>query len=340
MSVQISQESSPSETPTPTETPAAAPAVTETPAPAEGAPAETPAPAPTEPPAEGEEPATPAAFTPREKFKAWREEHEVPKWIRDIVKDSDTEQKAIQLLEKATGLDLMKPKFEEAKQELGTVRGQHDQLLGYAQDLRTTFQRGDIDLWLQKLAIPEERMLQWALDKVQYSQLPPDQRRVLDERLEAQRKAYQLEQQVGTQEQQVLEQQRATLTLRLDSGLARPEVQTFAEAFNAVAGRPDAFREEVIAAGQLAWNQSQGKTTLTPDQAIQVVLDKYKNFVAPKQPEASPGQAAPGPKLVAPTSSAPSTIPNVQGKAASPMKTQPSSIDDLRKLGKEFQNRA
>lgn len=289
-----------------------------------------------EPGADGVVP--PKPFAPREKFKAWREEHEVPKWMRDLVKDPDTETKAIQLLEKATGLDIMKPKFEETKTELATVRGQHSAIQGQIQDLRSTFQRGDIDLWLQKLSIPAERMLQWALDKVQYSQLPPDQQRILDERTEAQRRAYQLEQQQGYYQQQALETQRQTKATVLESGLTRPDVQTFVDAFDAKAGQPGAFRKEVIAHGQTTYALSNGQTDLTPEQAIEAVMSKYKTFFPAPSAQAQPGQAPgnPAQRVVLPAQGAP-TIPNVQGKSTSPLKSQPRSIDDLRKLHRASQ---
>lgn len=280
------------------------------------------------------------SFVPKEKFKAWRAEHEVPKWVRDIVKDADTETKAIELLEKASGLDLMKPKFEETKASLQQVTGQHQTMLGQINDLRQTYQRGDIDLWLQKLQIPQERMLQWALDKVNLSQLSPDQQRLHEQKVEAERKAITLEERNHQYESQVYESQRQAKSMQLESGLARPEVQTFVEAFDSRAGRPGAFRQEVISTGEAEYLRSQGKVDLSPDQAIAMVLDRYKNFVTIAAPATLPGSAAaPGPKVIMPGEGAP-TIPNVAGRAASPLKSSPNSLDDLRKLSKEFQARA
>lgn len=288
------------------------------------------------------EPAAAAAYKPREKFKfldfgtGEQKEETVPEWLKATMKDEATEKEAIALLEKAYGLEPVKASRAAVAQERDRVKTELGSVQKTIQDVRQTYQRGDIDAFLDKLVIPHERMLQWALDKVNYSQLPPDQQRVLDERTEAQRKAWAAEQQSGMLEQQVHEQTRQAKQVLLQSSFARPDVKSFADSYDARAGKPGAFFEEVRATGELAYIQSQGKNDLTPDQAIELVMKKWSPFISPAQASGNPATPAPGQdpnaaRVVNP-SQKPGVIPNLQGKAASPMKSGVRSLDDIRKI--------
>lgn len=324
----------------------------ETPAPTEKAPepkgldrlkVEKEAPIPGEPtketPAAKEGEITPPVFKAREKFKTMifgkdeQQEHDVPAWLKPMLKDAETEKEAIALLERAYGIESVKESRASVARERDEIKQKHATIENTIVDVRKTYQRGDIDGFLQKLAIPQERMLQWALDKVNYSQLPPEQQRALDERTEADRRAYAAEQQTMTLGEQIKEQSRQAKQTLLQSSLSRPDVTQFAQAFDAQAGTPGSFFEQVRATGELAWVQSEGKVDLTPDQAIEQVMKKWAKFL----PTAAPAPVTPTAPAVAPaakvvTPPAPTVIPNVQGRTTSPMKSGPKSIEDLKKL--------
>lgn len=334
----------PVETPQVAETPAVAPAAKETPTPAQGLDrlaAAQPKEAPlgeSEDPGEGETPATPS-YKAREKFKVMvygsdeQKEHEVPAFLKGLMKDEASEKEVISLLEKAYGLEPVKQARAAIAKERDQVRGEFSKIQSTIQDVRQSYQRGDIDAFLEKLAIPQERMLQWALDKVNYSQLPPDQQRVLDERKLAERRAYAAEQQNMSMEQHIQEQSRQAKQVLLQSSLTRPDVNTFAQSFDTQAGKAGAFFEEVRATGELAWIQSNGKVDLTPDQAVEQVMNKWRKFL-PAATASVPG-TQPAPQAAAPVivnTPKPAVIPNVQGRSSSPMKAGVRSLDDLRKL--------
>lgn len=296
---------------------------------------------------EPEEPLPAAAYKPREKFKVMvygsneQKEIEVPEYLKPLMKDEKSEKEIIELLEKSHGLEPVKAARAAVARERDHFKGEFSKVQTAISDMRQTYQRGDIDAFLNKLQIPHERMLQWALDKVNYSQLPPDQQRVLDERQEAKRLAWAAEERSMSVEQQMYEQGRQAKQTLLESSLARPDVKTFAETFDARAGRPGAFFEEIKATGQSAWNQSNGKVDLTPDQAIEQVMVKYGPFLqspvaqsAPVTPTAAQAASQGGASVI---QAKPAVIPNVQGRTTSPMKSGPRSLDDLRKLGKQAQ---
>lgn len=280
------------------------------------------------------------AYKAREKFKVMDQEHDVPAWLKPMMKDAESEKQVIELLEKAQGLESVKTERANVRKERDNFKQELTHVQGSIKNVRTAYQRGDIDHFLSLLQIPQERMLQWALDKVNYSQLPPEQKQVFDERTTAQRQAWELEQKTLAQEQSFNEHVSTTKRMLLDSGLERPEVKAFADAYNAKLGKADAFKEEVIAMGELAWAQSNGKEDLTPDQAIERVLGKWKNFIEIKPAGAAVTQTeAPQvvpegqPNVIMPKAT---VIPNVQGRTSSPMKSKPRSIADLKKLSEQF----
>lgn len=293
--------------------------------------------------AEGGEPAAPA-FKPREKFKyrvygsEEQKEEAVPEWLKGALKDAETEKQAIELLEKAYGLEPVKQARTEVARERDHFKGEFSKVQSTIADVRKTYQRGDIDSFLDKLQIPQERMLQWALDKVNYSQLPPEQQRLRDEHMQAQRDAWAAQERADQVTQTSFEGARSAKQTLLQSALMRPDVSSFAQSFDQRLGRSGAFFEEVCATGDLAWSQSNGKEDLSPDQAIERVMKKWGGIVQTQAPAAAAppaaaagSQAGPGTQATTTSKTAP-VIPNVQGRTSSPMKSKPRSIEDLKKL--------
>lgn len=287
---------------------------------------------------ESEEKVEIPAYKAREKFKVMDQEHQIPDFLKSLIKDEASEKQVVELLEKSFGLDVVKPKLLETRKERDQARTEYQTINRAVQEARETYQRGDIDLFLEKLAIPQERMLQWALDKVNYSQLPPEQKRIFDERRDAQRTAYSAEKQNQFYQTQLQEQQRSAKSMLLEAGLVRPDIKTFADAYDAKLGRPGAFKSEVIAQGDLAWSQSNGKVDLTPEQAIDQAMQKWRPFVqvAAMAPSASAAGSQAGAGTIVQATSKPGVIPNVQGRASSPIKSKPRSIEDIKKISAQF----
>lgn len=292
-------------------------------------------------------PAAAAAYKARDKFKVMvlgsdeQKEHEVPPLLRGIMKDAESEKQVIELLEKAYGLEPVKASRAEIRKERDTFKSDLGNIQRSIAEVRNTFQRGDIDGFLDKLEIPHDRMLQWALDKVNYSQLPPEQQRIFDERRDAQRRAYTAEQQAQTYESQLQETNRRAKTELLNAGLARPDVKAFADAYDTKVGKPGSFFSEVAQTGNNAWIQSNGTVDLSPEQAIEQTLAKWRNFIqvesAPAQVTAGQAASQSGPGTQATSQAKAAVIPNVQGGSQSPMKSKPRSVADLKKLSAAMQ---
>lgn len=295
------------------------------------------------------------AWTPNWKYKVMDKEHEIPEWMRAAAQSPEHEKSLRELHEKAMGLDVVKPRLVESQQQLKKLMPEYQKLEASRTELVNHYRRGDMDSFLQALGIPEEKMLQWAVKKAQLYQMPPEQRQVHEANSAAERRAYQLEQQL----QQANHQNATHATTERQQGLqvelARPDITDFAKRFDEAAGKPQAFIREVIAAGEAAYNRD--RTDLTPAQAVQVVMAKYGAFMKGQQPSqvADPGslpqegaqepglippQPAPGAKPQAfatkPTGQQAPTLPNVAAKTGSPVGgPKARSIEDLRRIRKE-----
>lgn len=279
------------------------------------------------------------AYTPNWKFKVMNQEHEIPEWARGAIKDPEIEKQAREIWEKAHGLDAIKPRFQDLKTKYQEATHEVANFKRSVGELKEHYQRGDMDSFFKTLNVPQEKILQWVLDKANYEQLPPEHRQVLDAKRAAEQQAYNLQ-----KENKSLQQQREEVELHaraqtLQVALEKPDVSEFAKSFETRAGKPGSFIEEIISHGERVFYASKGKIDLTPEQAIKEVMDRWSPFVSPQptQPPiipANPGMngAAPQPTRAPAAPKAP-TIPNVTGRqTAAVSNAKPKSIADLKEL--------
>jgi hypothetical protein len=274
-------------------------------------------------------------WEPQWKVKVMDKEHEIPEVFRKAIIDAPSEKAFKEVFEKALGLDHVKTRFQDTQKKYQEVNTAHTSVMNGIQELREHYQRGDFDTFFQRLQIPEQQILQWVIKKAQYNQLPPEQRQVLDEKRSAEMKAVSLEKQTETYRQQLEAQQTQAKSQGLQFALEKPETKTFAQSFDERAGKPGEFMREVIKHGEYVWYASQGRTDLTPEQAIQQVMARYGSFVSQQSqaaPQAQPMQTR-GTQTPAPRRSEPS-IPNLAGRGSSSAvsgKTKFTSLDALKK---------
>ena len=297
---------------------------------------------------------TPPAFTPNFKFKVMDQEHEIPERFRELMKDATTEKEVREIFEKAYGLDHQKPKYEQLKTKYGEVERNFNDVLGAVQDLRSVYQQAVgtgnlllLDDFFDRLKIPDQVILQYALAKVQYGELDPEARKAYDQQVTAQKRLLDLEKQNQGYSQQAMSAATHAKGALLDSCLARPDIQAIAQAFESAPGRkPGDFRKTVCEHGEYVWFKTNGQMDLSPEEAIQQVMQRFGVSVpqpgsqqvsipntAANPTTTTPQQGNPAATTAAPRPAAPPVIPNVVSRAASPMKPKPRSIADLRKLG-------
>lgn len=268
-----------------------------------------------------------AKFAANYKFKANEKEHEIPEFMRGVIKDADSEKYVRKLFEKAYGLDGIKQRLEEGRTEFKTLKSEYSQITGQIDDLRQDYQRGDFDSFFKKLAIPEEKVLQWVLSKVEYSQMPPEQKQILDAKKQAEQRAWETQKTQRSMESQYQQQLVDAHQQMLDVTLERPDFQAAAQAYDMRKGQAGAFRSLVVKLGKA--EASSGKH-ITPMEAVKAAIELVGGVESPKptqSAEVSPAQPAPQPEA-----NKKKTIPNLgSGKAASPAKSKMKSIDDLKR---------
>lgn len=277
--------------------------------------------------------AVPAAptFAPNFKFKAANKEHEIPEFLRGVIKDEQSQKYVQQLFEKAYGIDTVKERFQSLRQEHQSLNQAYGSVMQTVQMGREAYQRGDLDTVFQTFRIPEEKVLQWAIKKVQLSQMPPDQRQVHESREQAERRAWELERQQASMSQEHLQSQSEQLMTMLDMVLERPDYSSLAQEFESRKG-PGAFRNLAIQMGEYEYHQT-GKV-LSPMEAAQRAADLIGGV-----PQKQPQQAAPAAPAPATPATAPQKIvmPNVgAGKPVTPAKPPMRSLDDLRRKHDEL----
>lgn len=287
-------------------------------------------------------------FTPRTKFVANHKEYDIPEWARGLIKNKETEDKFVEVYEKALGLDHVKQrhqelndKYKKTSTDLSTLNNGINELRNIYNDALNTGNLLRLDDFFEKLQIPSHVVLQYALSRAQYEQLPPEQRNAVDGYLQTQRRAQTFEQQNQELTNNAFQAEVRARTMALDSALTRPEIASIVSAFDSAQGRnPGDFKELVRQHGEYVWYKSQGKTDLDPETAIKEVIEKFRLTAAPvtqsAAPQITPSQTPPvaTPATVAPHRNVP-TIPVVGGKPSSPMRARPKSIDDIKRISRE-----
>lgn len=281
--------------------------------------------------------AVPSVFTPNFKFKAGDVEGEIDEIVRPIIKDADTEKKIKDLYTKAHGLDALKSRLtgevESWKTRHTESATKYSALSESLANLSGYVNRGDFDSFFSSLKIPQQAIYKWVNSKIEEQNMSPDQQAMLQRQREESNRLHIMEK----ENQRLLQQQEQFQMERnssiLDQTLSSPEISSIAREFDTRVGTPGAFRTEVLKRGVALYN-IHGRD-LSPSE---VVADLMGTLGKVFQPQGQATQTLPVGNQ--PTPSAPATkppvIPNIQGKTASPVKSAPRSIKELREKANSF----
>lgn len=285
-------------------------------------------------------------FKPNVKFKVGEKEMEIPQEFHGLMTDEASERKIRDLFERAEGIDLVKGRLNEMKEERNSYRDENRQLHASIGKARSAYQKAAttgnwhrLDEFFSVLKIPQEHIMNYAVAKAQLNEMPPEQRAAYERELHALRENDRISERETYLSQEVQERTVENKRLQLDAALASNVVAGMAKELEAKFGREGIFRDEVIAAGEQAYF-SEGRD-ISVTEAVQRVITKYGLK--------GNAQANPNPAPTVKTGSAPNggkkvvqrttqTIPNVHGSTGvSPVKKfdAPRSIEDIKKLGEK-----
>ncbi len=285
----------------------------------------------------------PPAFEPNFKFKAYKQEYELPELFRGLVKDSKTQEEVIKVFEKAYGFDQFKEIYDKNRVSLEQVQAkvekEYKPLLGNVQQAAYFLKQKDYDSLFEHIGVPKDDVLGWVHQKLQEMDLPPQLQSQLEQTRKINRDNWNLMQQNQVLSQQVLTHSEQTTLTSLQTALTKPDVKAVADAYDARTGKPGSFMRECINRGEYLELKGQSPSA---EQVVSELLAVLGPPSAPNQVQSGVSGAAaqtqPGHGQVQVTkTTSPPVIPNVGGQNTSPTRKLPRSIEDLRKLSREYQ---
>lgn len=269
------------------------------------------------------------SYVPNYKYKAALQEKELDPFFHSLVKDPDSEKKVKELFTKVDAFDFVKGKKEEVETKFSSLLNDYDHMSDTVTRFNTSVEKGDLSSAFRLAGISKEKIFDWTRQQIQLMEMPAEQRAQYEQFETAQNQKYELEQKVSSLEQRYQQQAVQARTMQLDAAISRPEVATFAQAWDQNS-EPGAFRNFVAEEARKVFYESQ--QDLSPEQAVAMVMQKFGRFVGGttlQSPQAIQGNGQ---------RQAPPVIPNVTGKASSPIKKVPRNLDDLKKLAREMRD--
>lgn len=289
----------------------AAPAPTDTPPPGDGAP-----PAPVEP-----------VYQPNFDFKVYDKDYQIPEKFRPLIKDKETEKEIKEIMEKAYGLDHVKPIRDSLRAENATLKERIDATDRGLARVDEYLAKGDFDSFLEVFGIAPEKILRYA---VEYAQRTPEQQAALQA---SRQRDTQISQYDEGYRRLAAENESLATKMRefeLMQAISQPEISPLAQAYNAAQENPHAFQEFVIRIGQSYAAQGQD---ISVQQAVTEAM-RYLKGLQPAAPAQTASQPPVNPNGVVQKPSR-ETLPNIQGGNVTPVKSKVKSLDDLYKLRSE-----
>lgn len=268
------------------------------------------------------------AYNPNFSYRVLKEEKEIPERFRALVTDETSEKEVRELFEKADGLEAVKSHRDQLQ---SNVEQFQKEWVPYIQETTAALEAarsGDFQTFFQKVGISNQQIFEYTKQQLELMKDP--QRYAASEQSRiAQSRATELEQnyaQLQNRYQQVEVRQRDT---ELKFAMERPEIRDAVQAFDQRMGA-GAFRAECIRVAQAA-ALSPDKRDLSADEAIDHVI-RVSGWAPQQKTVAAPARPVAAPRTVPRETK---TLPNITGKATSPAKRIPKSLDDLRQLAKE-----
>lgn len=272
-------------------------------------------------------------YTPNFKYRAALEDKEVEDFWRPLIKDKESEERVIKALKKLDGFDQVYESKGKILSEYQTLQKDYESVQDEVTRFNEALSKGDLTSAFRQIGLTDQQIFQWTQQRLQFMEMPPEQRKAIEDRERLQMQQQMIEQEKSQYQKMYEEQAVQTRTLHLDFVLSRPEVAQSADSWDKVMGQ-GAFKNLVISEAKshfFATNED-----LTPDQAVQMVLGKFGKLMSQQRAgmTGAPQMHQPG-ELANPQTKP--VIPNVSGKNASPIKRQAKSIDDIKRITKELE---
>lgn len=256
-------------------------------------------------------------------YKVRDEEKSFDDWVKPYIKDEESYKNFQDLFTARDGIAL-------AKQERDSIQQEYEQVKQSLQTVNHYVNKGDAESFIKALGLPEKMFIDYAINKIQYQEMTPEQRQVVDAQNRERSRLHQLELQNQSLQQQFETQQRNQRSAELDAGLNDPDILPLVQEFDARAGRPGAFRQAAIERGIFQY-QVNGVDMSAKDVINDAIsyLGLTRSAGAPNQHNVQAGTRGQHPATKP-------VIPNIQGRGTSPVTSrQVRSIEDIKRIRAE-----
>lgn len=253
-------------------------------------------------------------------------ETEIPEKFRGLITDKESEAELKKIFSAANGIDYVQARRDQYRAQ----KEQYEKYIGQVQErlsgVDEMIQAGDLETAFKTMAIPEEKVLQWVLDKIEYSKLEPGQRQLIDSQRASEKRAKALEMENKSMFQSQMQTMAQNKAIALDAIMERPDLKAVIEAYDSRPGKKPqdpTFRDLVINHGELTWHRSRGKIDASPIESVEAVLrdmgieQGYRpaQSTAPTMARTQQNPASPARQTQAKPAQ---SLPNVASRAASP----------------------
>ncbi len=250
-------------------------------------------------------------------------------FFRTLIKDSESEEKVRKTLQKAEAFESQTQRHEKLKQDHDSLSTRFTGIDKSLKQLSKHLNEDDLESFCSALKIDDQKILRYAQRLLQRMEMDPNQRAEQDRIRNDRLRAHQLEEQNQQLQTDFSKQQAEAGLLQTEMLLSRPEYAQVAQSFDNHVKRDGAFFEEVCKQGMIAHKMT-GKV-LTPEEAVQAALNVWGPFLNQAPPQAQVQQ-----QQQIQRQQPPPTLPNISGRASSPIKQPVRSIADLKKLANQF----
>jgi len=268
-------------------------------------------------------------YSPDHKYNVYDEVKEFDEWIIPVIKDKDTESKVRDLYTRAAGIEGVKTKLSKEREDKAMIQTELNNINRGLENFQRLLDSQLYDEVFKHLKIPEEQIIEYALDKAKRSQLSAEERAMLDSQDQMRTQNFNLQKQ--NEEMQRLQYQNAEkqYEFEMNSQLTRQDVKPLVDKLDSQFGN-GFFRDQVEKEGMAYYNQNGRDTTI--EDAVNTVITKFGKLT---QAAATPPTTLTNTQplnTITKTNQIRTIAKTPSGGGASPTHREINSIEDLQKI--------
>lgn len=278
-------------------------------------------------------------YTPNYKYKHLDKELEFDARFKSVIKNKEDEEYIRNLYTQSQGFQTYKEKAtkieEDVKNYYSPLEQNYMQQAGIINEVNSHLEKKDYKSLFDRLEIKDEDVIKYAMERVKYYELTPEQRAEIDRTHQDRHKTFSLEQQNQEYERRFSQVAVQQTEMQLDMELNK--VNSEVAKYDSMAGQPGAFKAAVIQRAKNAWYEQ--KVNLPVDQAVRDTLESVKGFLAAVQPtQGNPTAANPQKTVIVQQDQKP-TIPILPGNGGvSPTHKAINSIQGLKEKAAQLES--